>query len=497
MAGIGCELANQGRKVTFQTPANNGTIKGYEGICDGYIVRFRVGGDAESVDYLKSGASNAGGGLRLNRVGSGLHLELGLATNRTDGLPDSNADSPAGGSIGHTSPVTVWSEGNVVKAVFDREFLQETERNNEFPTEGEMGLVLSPQVLNVLGAKVGIGWMGNRGTKVVGVVKLVFWSEGSLIYTANLAPFEGLVLGSGGVMERFVGSYGVLDWGVDQGGKRYFDKDLIKGFVGGKVMEGSERETFRFDVFMLKEQAYSTPAGVVRSSPVDVGNDSDFLDIKVYKVKGKGGVCVVGAHVEKGVWERECQRAFAEIYRELADLRRPSKAEATIIQDGRDYTDRVNVVDKPGDVYRVQVWEKEWIERNADRWRIARENLEGVRKVCKEHEGIDISPSIRSKYEEASKLLSLSAAAFSQGRYSKAHLLSSEALLLSKEVYYDPTMVAELYFPDEHIYAVLLPFWAPLAVPLILGLLKEIVRFKKLKAKAKEKVKEKEKEKEE
>lgn len=65
-----------------------------------------------------------------------------------------------------------------------------------------------------------------------------------------------------------------------------------------------------------------------------------------------------------------------------------------------------------------------------------------------------------------------------------------EALRRSEEAYLDPTMVPQLYFPQDHLMAVYFPFLAPLAFPLIFGFAQELVRYyrktKKTKNKAKQ-----------
>lgn len=52
-----------------------------------------------------------------------------------------------------------------------------------------------------------------------------------------------------------------------------------------------------------------------------------------------------------------------------------------------------------------------------------------------------------------------------------------EALRRSEEAYFDPTMVPQLYFPQDHLMAVYFPFLAPLAFPLIFGFAQELVRY--------------------
>lgn len=59
-----------------------------------------------------------------------------------------------------------------------------------------------------------------------------------------------------------------------------------------------------------------------------------------------------------------------------------------------------------------------------------------------------------------------------------------EALRRSEAAYFDPTMVPQLYFPQDHLMAVYFPFLAPLAFPLIIGFAQELLRFyRKRKAK--------------
>jgi len=45
---------------------------------------------------------------------------------------------------------------------------------------------------------------------------------------------------------------------------------------------------------------------------------------------------------------------------------------------------------------------------------------------------------------------------------------------LAQQAFFDPSMVGMLYFPDEHKMAVYMPLFVPAAVPLVLGLLREL-----------------------
>lgn len=51
---------------------------------------------------------------------------------------------------------------------------------------------------------------------------------------------------------------------------------------------------------------------------------------------------------------------------------------------------------------------------------------------------------------------------------------SSRALTLASRAFFNPGMLALLYFPAEHKYAVYTPLFVPVAVPLLVTLLKEV-----------------------
>jgi len=71
---------------------------------------------------------------------------------------------------------------------------------------------------------------------------------------------------------------------------------------------------------------------------------------------------------------------------------------------------------------------------------------------------------------------------------------SSLALESAEKAFFDDKMVSMLYFPDEHKYAVYTPLFGPLALPLLMALLRELQtmvkgwKAKRLKAKEGDKV---------
>ncbi|KAJ3162193.1 hypothetical protein HDU88_007116 [Geranomyces variabilis] len=59
-----------------------------------------------------------------------------------------------------------------------------------------------------------------------------------------------------------------------------------------------------------------------------------------------------------------------------------------------------------------------------------------------------------------------------------ASLHARRAITASESAFFDPTMVAMLYFPDEHKYAVYMPLFVPVSVPVIIAVVKEVKRWK-------------------
>ncbi|KIX96113.1 uncharacterized protein Z520_08368 [Fonsecaea multimorphosa CBS 102226] len=64
-----------------------------------------------------------------------------------------------------------------------------------------------------------------------------------------------------------------------------------------------------------------------------------------------------------------------------------------------------------------------------------------------------------------------------EGRFELALTHAKTAFKDSEKAFFDKSMVGQVYFPDEHKIAVLLPLLGPVGVPLIVGLLREAKQF--------------------
>jgi len=63
---------------------------------------------------------------------------------------------------------------------------------------------------------------------------------------------------------------------------------------------------------------------------------------------------------------------------------------------------------------------------------------------------------------------------------------SIQALILSSRAFFNPGMLAMLYFPPEHKYAVYTPLFAPISAPLLVTTIKEVASILKARKKRKE-----------
>ena len=64
---------------------------------------------------------------------------------------------------------------------------------------------------------------------------------------------------------------------------------------------------------------------------------------------------------------------------------------------------------------------------------------------------------------------------------------SARALAHASRAFFNPGMLALLYFPPEHTYAVYTPLFAPMMVPLVVTALRELSAWRKARKEAKTK----------
>ncbi|WVW79431.1 hypothetical protein I302_101400 [Kwoniella bestiolae CBS 10118] len=106
----------------------------------------------------------------------------------------------------------------------------------------------------------------------------------------------------------------------------------------------------------------------------------------------------------------------------------------------------------------------------------SRKTLVGIKRLVDKIKEMKVSKGVRDDVEGAVKGLERISPSNSP---LENFIHSRDSVNLANKAFFDPSMMGLLYFPDEHKFAVYTPLFAPIAVPLLLGLIKEFVAWRK------------------
>ncbi|KAF0693556.1 Aste57867_15498 [Aphanomyces stellatus] len=120
-----------------------------------------------------------------------------------------------------------------------------------------------------------------------------------------------------------------------------------------------------------------------------------------------------------------------------------------------------------------------WLLRH---WHTSVQTLQSIAALVQQMPQMTVLPRIQTQVTHALALLesvSLLRGGLLDPVTSRRHLATIRAALAAVEAaYYDPTMISQLYFPEDQIYAVYLPLLVPLVIPLLGGLVREVKRYR-------------------
>lgn len=85
---------------------------------------------------------------------------------------------------------------------------------------------------------------------------------------------------------------------------------------------------------------------------------------------------------------------------------------------------------------------------------------------------IVINDNIAQQVSSAVASLQAAAAELEAGNLAFALQYSREAILASERAFFDPSLLHLLYFPDDQKFAIYIPLFLPMCVPIVLSLLK-------------------------
>lgn len=104
----------------------------------------------------------------------------------------------------------------------------------------------------------------------------------------------------------------------------------------------------------------------------------------------------------------------------------------------------------------------------------ASSTLGALERLTQKLESIAIPPSVAFSVEETLTHLSQACGNLRLGAYSLALEHARKAEAEAEKAFFEPSMVGQVYFPDEHKVAVYVPLLGPMAVPLVMSALKEL-----------------------
>ncbi|XP_044002790.1 GPI transamidase component PIG-S [Aphidius gifuensis] len=106
----------------------------------------------------------------------------------------------------------------------------------------------------------------------------------------------------------------------------------------------------------------------------------------------------------------------------------------------------------------------------------AKLTLQSLAQLLGEISNIVITETVGNRIKNALNLVELSANKLENGYLTEGFLLSKEAFITAEAAFTDPSLLALLYFPDDQKYAVYIPLFLPVMIPVLLSL-KNIKRY--------------------
>jgi len=113
------------------------------------------------------------------------------------------------------------------------------------------------------------------------------------------------------------------------------------------------------------------------------------------------------------------------------------------------------------------------------------ETLHSIVKLVDQIENMPVKEDVKGDIQNALDSLELTYKYLDSAESTLEH--SARALTLSSRAFFNPGMLALLYFPPEHTYAIYAPLFAPVSLPLIAPIVREFLAWRKAK-RAKQKV---------
>ncbi|XP_041054030.1 GPI transamidase component PIG-S [Carcharodon carcharias] len=132
-----------------------------------------------------------------------------------------------------------------------------------------------------------------------------------------------------------------------------------------------------------------------------------------------------------------------------------------------------SLVQSPGNMI-VTDWETDrllWV-RTVENIATGTNTLTSLAQLLDEIGNIVINDNIASEVYNAVASIQRSLEELEAGRLLPAFMASKEAITSSEKAFFDPSLLHLLYFPDDQKFAIYIPLFLPMCVPIVLSLLK-------------------------
>lgn len=122
----------------------------------------------------------------------------------------------------------------------------------------------------------------------------------------------------------------------------------------------------------------------------------------------------------------------------------------------------------------LMTWELDRLlwARSVENLATATTTLTSLAQLLGKISNIVIKDDVASEVYRAVAAVQKAAKALALGHLSSAFAASQEAVTSSERAFFDPSLLHLLYFPDDQKFAIYIPLFLPMAVPILLSLVK-------------------------
>ncbi|KNC97334.1 GPI-anchor transamidase GPI17 [Spizellomyces punctatus DAOM BR117] len=219
-----------------------------------------------------------------------------------------------------------------------------------------------------------------------------------------------------------------------------------------------------------------------------VTSKNDVLDTNAFLIPRWGGVVISNAK-EIGVrhFSVDDLHPIMEVY--VAQLRDLLGVKHIRIRNVETLLPKAQVTYETAPDAGITLWELDQLVRRRTVQNIvdAVTTLNSLATLITNLESMVVLDDIQNQVLYALDALHQARLALEANDFSLASQHARDAFVSSEAAFFDPTMVSMLYFPDEHKYAVYMPLFVPISVPLLIAVIREIKGWKNRKKRIKQK----------